>query len=166
MSWAKSMTAVGGASFLGDAACQWLEGKTSLDNRRSLEFVLVSGLIMAPVNHGYELVAEKIFPGTAMAQVWRKVLSRMACAPAFLSLNFGSLALARNKDATEAISENVLPAWITGTFFWPAASAFAYRFVPLGSRPAFGSLLGAFWSTYLSFMAYNKSSSGGKRLCN
>lgn len=155
MAWARSMAAVGFAYGVGDMACQRLESRT-LDQKRTAEFAAVGSAIIGPLNHGYELVLERRFPGAAVRQVLYKVVSRMVCAPVFLTVNFASLALVRNRDAIEAVRKNVVPAWATGTFFWPAVSLVVYRYVPLTLRPAVGSVIGAVWSTYLSFMSHRK----------
>ncbi|KAJ8602948.1 hypothetical protein CTAYLR_001538 [Chrysophaeum taylorii] len=138
-----------------DLCCQRLEGG-EFDGRRTTQFVFVAITVMGPANHGFELVMERVFPGTALRQVGAKVVSRVCCAPVFLSLNFASLAMVRDGDPVTAVTTNVVPAWLTGTMFWPAASAFTYRVVPVAGRAAFGSVLGAFWSTYLSFVAHRR----------
>ena len=84
----------------------------------------------------------------------KKVAARVLVAPVFLSLNFGTLALLRGEDAVFALRQKVLPAWQTGTLFWPVVAALTYRYVPLLARPATGAAVGVVWSSFLSWVAH------------
>uniref|UniRef100_A0A7S3K1N3 Uncharacterized protein n=1 Tax=Aureoumbra lagunensis TaxID=44058 RepID=A0A7S3K1N3_9STRA len=162
VAWGRSICAVGLAWGAGDIMCQSIEKNGSLnelDKKRTIDFILVGGLLLGPANHAFELWVEQTFPGIALRQICKKVLTRVFIAPGFLTLSFGAVAFIKGDDIQNAVLLNVFPAWCTGSLFWPLASAFAYRFVPLTARPAFGSALGAIWSTYLSFMAHRKHDS-------
>jgi len=152
--WSRSVGAVGLAWGVGDVICQQVEQPAAWDRVRTLQFVSVGTLVMGPTSHGFELLNERLFPGNAMREVAKKVLFRVCCAPGFLTLSFGGLALVRGHDVLDAVTNNVWPAWCAGTLFWPAVSCFTYKFVPVATRPAFGSTVGALWSSYLSYIAH------------
>lgn len=153
IAWLRSAGAVSMAWGCGDMLCQTMEQK-AWERERTAQCMIVGLTIMGPVSHGFELVNERLFPGSAVRAVIQKVLTRVVCAPGFLSLSFGGLAFMRGHDIIDAVTSNVVPAWCTGTMFWPAVAAFSYRFIPVVSRPAFGSCVGALWSTYISFRAH------------
>ena len=159
--YARSCAAVCTSFTVGDCICQRIEAsaphaasESGWQRRRTAEFALVGGALMGPASHTLELALEWFFPGASGRAIVRKVASRVAVSPAFLSLNFGSLALLRGQDAAEALRTKVVPAWITGSLFWPVVAAFTYRFVPLQARPALGSAVGCVWSCYLSWVAH------------
>ena len=74
------------------------------------------------MSHVFEMQIERLVPGTTARAVAQKVVSRVFVAPAFLSANFGSLAVVRGEDAARACVDKVPDAWYTGTVFWPAFS--------------------------------------------
>mmetsp|Transcript_18896 Transcript_18896/g.56143 ORF Transcript_18896/g.56143 Transcript_18896/m.56143 type:complete len:172 (-) Transcript_18896:24-539(-) len=162
--WARSMLSVGASCAFGDCAAQKVTAPDPedfrWDSRRTAEFVGVGACVMAPCSHLFEMTLERQFPGVHVKAIASKVMSRVVLAPCFLSVSFGALALVRGRDVWDAVSSSVWPAWKTGTLFWPAISVFQYRFVVVHWRPAFGSVVGAFWSTYLSWVA---ATNPGKR---
>jgi hypothetical protein len=174
----RSCMAVGTAFLTGDVLCQRIGASSSPAERteatseassspagfqwdavRTAQFALVGTTILGPASHTLELLLEKSFPGATVRPIAQKVASRVAVAPLFLSLNFGSLALLRGQDVRAALESKVFPAWQTGSLFWPAVAAITYRFVPLTARPATGAVVGTIWSSYLSWVAHMRGKS-------
>ena len=157
----RSCMAVGTAFLTGDMLCQRIEASSSptdfnWDHVRTSQFALVGTTVLGPASHTLELLLEKYLPGASVRPIAQKVASRVAVAPLFLSLNFGSLALLRGQDVQAALESKVLPAWKTGSLFWPAVAAIPYRLVPLTARPATGAVVGTIWSSYLSWVAHTR----------
>ena len=162
MAYARSCAAVCTSMAIGDSVCQRIESSdASWSPRRTAEFALVGGVVLGPASHTLELGLEALFPGATGRAIARKVGSRVLVAPLFLSLNFGSLASLRGQDVAAALRSRVLPAWQTGSLFWPVVAAFTYRFVPLQTRPAFGSVVGCVRSSYLSRVAHARLENRG-----
>ncbi|KAJ1446440.1 hypothetical protein M885DRAFT_546493 [Pelagophyceae sp. CCMP2097] len=155
--WARSALAVGTSSMCGDLVCQRLHAADNddftWDARRTASFGLVGFVALGPASHGFELLLEKLAPGSGALSVAKKVGARVVSAPVFLSISFGGLALLGGRDVMQALSTGVLPAWYIGSFFWPPVSIVLYRYVSLTARPAAASLVGAGWATYISFVA-------------
>jgi len=158
--YARSMSIIACSYAAGDVACQWLESSAWSNPRRTAEFALVGGGLMAPMSHSIEAGLEHIFPGATTRQILKKVLFRVAVAPIFLSVSFGSIALLRSESVENAVRSKVIPAWQTGSLFWPGVSFLTYRLVPLPARPATGAVVGSVWSCYLSWVAFTKSAVG------
>lgn len=160
------------SSGVGDITCQALQrsGKkaneevtdahTAFDLHRTAAFAGAGLMIMGPLNHTIEVSLERLFPGISLLGISQKVLSRVVIAPAVIATQFAAVLVLQGatQDAiVTKVRSDVAPAWVTGTMFWPAASVLLYRFVPVHHRPGCGSVLGALWSTYLSFMAHRHS---------
>eukprot|EP00966_Prymnesium_polylepis_P324988 7380986-Prymnesium_polylepis.1 len=152
--YARSAAVVCASFSVGDCVCQQIEANGAWKRRRTAEFALVGGALMGPASHTLELGLERFFPGATCRAIAKKVAARVLVSPLFLSLNFGSLAVLRGHEVAATLRAKVLPAWQTGSMFWPLVAAFTYRFVPLQARPAFGSVVGCVWSCYLSWVAH------------
>ena len=150
----RSMTAVTASFTVGDLACQRIENKPEFEPRRTARFAFVGGAILGPASHTLELLLERTFPGASVRPIAQKVLCRIAVAPVFLSLNFGTLAVLKGEDVFAALHSKVLPAWQTGSLFWPLVAAVTYPYVPLLARPATGAAVGTVWGAFLSWVAH------------
>lgn len=154
----RSMAVITCSYIAGDVVCQHIEAAEWRNQRRTAEFAMVGGLLMAPMSHTLEAGLEHVFPGSKLRPILQKIIARIFVAPIFLSVSFGSLALLRNEDVSGALRAKVWPAWKTGSLFWPAVAAITYRFVPLAARPATGAMVGSVWSCYLSWIAFTSRS--------
>ena len=158
--YARSMSVITCSYIVGDVACQHIESRTWKNRRRTGEFALVGGGLMAPMSHTLEYGLERVFPGATVRPIAQKVVARIFVAPVFLSTSFGALALLRSEPVREAIVAKVPPAWKTGSLFWPAIAVVTYRFVPLWLRPPTGAVVGSVWSCFLSWVAFSKGRDG------
>jgi hypothetical protein len=152
----RSMSVIALSYTVGDTVCQFIEASAWRNPRRTAEFAVVGGLLMAPMSHTLEAGLERIFPGASLRPIAAKVISRIFIAPIFLCVSFGSIAVLRGEPIDAALRAKVLPAWKVGLLFWPAVSALTYRFIPVGARPATGAMVGSVWSCYLSWVAFSR----------
>lgn len=160
-SYLRSMSVIAISYMIGDTVCQHIETSAWHNPRRTAEFALVGGLLMAPMSHTLEAGLEHVFPGASLRPIAAKVISRIFVAPVFLCASFGSIAVLRGEPVGAALRAKVLPAWQMGSMFWPTVSALTYKFIPVGARPATGAVVGSVWSCYLSWLAFSRRAGAG-----
>ncbi|CAF4051911.1 unnamed protein product [Adineta steineri] len=166
---------IGTSVTLGDFICQYLERSKKIkdndstsksfssvlpwwDMKRSLVMCTSATFVIAPWNFTLSRIIERLFPGRQNIQIVKKMLTNTLFAPVGICLVFISVTLLNGRSLQEAkakIKNDMLKTFVTGTCYWPFISFINFRYIPLDYRPFVGSLAGAIWNIYISFVAHN-----------
>lgn len=129
--------------------------------QRVVNMAATGATLMGPWSFAQFLVAERLFPGSAMRAVMSKVALGVCVAPLAISTAFTGVLFYDGKGAADVqakLQSCVVPTWTTGLAYWPLVSVVMFRFVPFAHRATAGAMFGALWNIYLSFRANSDSS--------
>ncbi|KAH8382458.1 hypothetical protein KR009_003657 [Drosophila setifemur] len=149
---------VGSGLFLvvGDAIAQeydQLKEKQPFDLHRSGR-LLITGLIIGPIQHGFYLRLDRLLTGTSRHGIWRKILvDQLVMSPTFIFLFFYITSLLEGRTIRESnaeISEKFLWTWLLDCCFWPGFQYVNFRWLKAAHRVVFINLTNCGYIVVLS----------------
>ncbi|KAH8296825.1 hypothetical protein KR054_011753 [Drosophila jambulina] len=148
---------------IGDAVAQCAEEKKSFDYSRSRNMV-VTGLILGPIQHGFYTVLDRTYTGTTSLVVLKKlILDQLIMSPTYISLFFYITSLLEGlsvKEIHAQLSEKFLYIWAIDCCFFPALQFLNFRYLTAMYHVIFINLVNCSYVVMLSYIKYslNRSS--------
>jgi len=145
---------------LGDLLSQYIEAKHKKkrfdwDALRTSRFGLMGLALVGPVIHFWYGAVFRLFPGTNVTAVAKRVMiDQFAFAPIFLPTFMSGIWILEGKNMSELLLnlQRELPTAIVANWsLWIPAQIINFRFVPLKYQVLFSNFVGFIWNTYLSF---------------
>jgi hypothetical protein len=131
------------------------DGKvTTWDRGQTLRMSIVSGLIVAPSIHVYNMKIERVFPGKGTRAILCKTMfnmflsSPLTLTTVFMANSF--LAGESHETGFERAKDKAPKAWLVGGLYWPPVGLLIFKLVPDYLRGAAGSVAALFWQAYMS----------------
>jgi protein Mpv17 len=157
----KSLTS-GALMGSGDLIAQKIEGKESIDWKRT-GFMTAYGLVVyGPSTHVWYGWLDKLIPKHTLLPVLAKVgLNAGVWTPYYLStFTLASGLFNGDRDAASLkrrFGRDFLPTWKADAYVWPAADGIIFTWVPPVLQPAAVSVVSLGWNTYLSLVGNGHS---------
>ena len=142
----------------GDVITQQLVEKKGADHdvRRTLRMGAI-GIMIGPILRTWYLALERIVPGTATINGFKKMLlDQTLFAPPFIAMFFiasESLAGKTRAEVKQTLQSRYTETLITNYKVWPIAQSLNFTLVPFHYRIGFVQIVALFWNSYLSWMA-------------
>ncbi|XP_017058299.1 mpv17-like protein 2 [Drosophila ficusphila] len=148
---------------IGDAVAQQYErmgDKKPFDFSRS-GCMMVTGLVIGPVQHGFYLLLDRLLPGTNRSGIVRKLLAdQLIMSPIYISMFFyisGLLEGGSIRECNDEMSEKFLYTWLADMCFWPGLQYFNFRYLKSFYRVAFVNLANCAYIVLLSHIKHSQS---------
>ncbi|CAM9868679.1 unnamed protein product [Discosporangium mesarthrocarpum] len=158
---------------MGDVVCQTIEGygtetEVEWDRQRTFRMGVTGLLVLCPMSYGWNLLAERLYPGTSFRSLAGKLGVQMVCMPPMVAGQFASLTLLDMgkglADVRVKLEGELVPTLKVSTCFWPLVGIVSFRFIPVINRPAMNGFAGFFWNIYLSHQANHGSLTLGEEV--
>lgn len=144
----------------GDAIAQYIEQlseKKPFDYARS-QSMIITGLLIGPVQHGFYLVLDLIFLSNTNAGILRKLLAdQMIMSPIYLIMFFYISSLLEGlsiRESNAELSEKFLFTWILDCLFWPGLQYLNFRYLTAIYRVVCINLANCAYVVLLSYIKH------------
>lgn len=148
------------------AAAVELEEAWRFDPARAFRMMAFGVCVLGPLGHYWYRYLDRVFPGTSVREVVKKVFLDEFCMnpPYLLSFFlFMSLLEGHNRqEATDRLKKEFWPTYTLDIAIWCPAAAINFLFVPPTHRVLYVSGISVFWNAWLSFVS-NKDSAEKKQ---
>lgn len=115
------------------------------------------GLVIGPILRTWYLALERIVPGTATINGFKKMLlDQTLFAPGFILFFFvasETLAGKSRREVRRTLELRYVDTLITNYKVWPIAQSINFTLVPFHHRVGFVQVVALFWNSYLCWMA-------------
>ena len=165
-----AIISTGTLSFIGDAACQYVEHKYSLRTKlkmsgnfkwnlyRSCRFGAVGMTIGIQLSIWYRILATKIFVGESFGIAMKRMcIDQFLFAPWAISYVFTLNTFIDGgnfQDALNRIKDQFIPTYKVNLMVWPAAQLINFWLIPVQYRVLMANGTALWWNTYLSYRSH------------
>ncbi|XP_046357976.1 mpv17-like protein 2 [Haliotis rufescens] len=148
---------------LGDCFVQHIEhhaegGEKQPYNYHRTGRVFILGVAMAPLNHVWYKVLDRVITGTGGKVAAKKILAeQFSAAPFFLTAyitGIGALERKSGHEIYQELSDKFLFIYLVDWFVWPPAQFINFYFLPTQYRVAYVSVLTLCWNCFLSYVKH------------
>jgi len=148
---------------IGDAGAQKYERlgeKKAFDYSRSGS-MMVTGLVIGPVQHSFYLLLDRVLPGTNRWGILHKILAdQLIMSPTYIFLVFYLSSLLEGKTIMECnaeLSEKFLFTWMLDCCIWPGLQFLNFRYFKFIYRVVFINLASCMYIVLLSYIKHSYS---------
>ncbi|KAH8355772.1 mpv17-like protein 2 [Drosophila serrata] len=138
--------------------CDRLTEKKSFDYIRSRNMV-VTGLIMGPVQHGFYSLLDRVFIGKTRLVILQKLLAdQLIMSPSYITLFFTITSLLEGlsiKECHAILSKNFLYTWALDCCIFAALQYLIFRYLTAMYRVVFINLVNCLYIVMLSYIKHS-----------
>ncbi|XP_076470413.1 mpv17-like protein isoform X2 [Babylonia areolata] len=139
--------------------------KNHVDWSKTARIATTGTCVMAPLMYNWIHFAERLFPGSSMKMILKKVIAEQICfAPIAITSFYSTTSILEGKPVWPELKSKYKQTFLVGLCYWPFAQMLNFRFVPHHYKPLAVACFSFVWTIFLCFMKEDNGSKQGEKV--